>query len=224
MIDLSQRESASRQLRRSYRTQFEVRSKPGGRAAVTGYATVYEEPYEMYDWLGRYDEVVRTGAGTKTLSESPMVQLLLNHTGLSMAYTSSGTLKLGEDSTGLNIDADVNITRTDVANMVKALEDRDVDEMSFAFRCTKQMWSPDYTQRDILEYDINRGDVSVVNFGANPATSVEASMRAADFDRMDETAARALYERLGARLGPARAAAPYDPDNDPLFAQWALVD
>jgi len=32
-------------------------------------------------------------------------------------------------------------------------------------------WSPDWTHYRILEVDIDRGDVSAVNFGANPFTS-----------------------------------------------------
>lgn len=56
-------------------------------------------------------------------------------------------------------------------------------------------------QRDIVEYDIHRGDVSVVNFGANPATTV--AMRGLDFDRMGDDEARALYERLGKRFEAA---------------------
>jgi hypothetical protein len=31
-------------------------------------------------------------------------------------------------------------------------------------------WSPDYTAYRIEQVDIDRGDVSVVNYGANPAT------------------------------------------------------
>jgi phage head maturation protease len=116
-----------------------------------------------------------------------------------MAYTRAGTLRLSADSTGLHMAADVNTGRSDVRDMLTAIEDGAVDEMSFAFRCTRQQWSPDYDQRDILEVSLARGDVSVVNFGANPATSVGA-VRAAEFDRLDATSARELYERLGARL------------------------
>jgi phage head maturation protease len=57
-----------------------------------------------------------------------------------------------------------------------------LDEMSFAFRVTRQEWSPDWMQRDILEYNINRGDVSVVTYGANPATSV--ALRSEDLTAM----------------------------------------
>lgn len=190
--------------RRSYPVKLEVRAAAGGNGAtVEGYASVVDEPYEMYDFLGSYTEVIRSGAFAKTLSENPQVQLLLNHGGLAMAYTQAGTLRLAEDSTGLHMAADVNTSRSDVSDLMAALADGNVDEMSFAFRVPagKSQWSPDYDQRDILEVDMHRGDVSVVNFGANPATSV--AMRGQDLDQMDEGAARELYERLGRRLAPA---------------------
>lgn len=187
--------------RRAYPVQLEVRATSDGVSTVEGYASVTETGYEMWDWAGDYTEVVRAGAFTKTLSETPQVQLLLNHGGLSMAYTQAGTLRLAEDSTGLHIGADLNTTRTDIGDMVKAIGDGNVDEMSFAFRVTRQQWSPDYDQRDIQEVDIHRGDVSVVNFGANPATSVQA-MRSRDFDALDDSTARELLARLEARLAP----------------------
>lgn len=187
--------------RHAYPVQLEVRAaKAGGPATVEGYASVVEEVFEMWDMFGSYGEVVRSGAFTKTLAETPQVQLLLNHGGLSMAYTKPGTLRLAEDSTGLHIAADVNPVRSDVQDMLTAISDGDVDEMSFAFRVTRQQWSPDFDQRDILEVDIHRGDVSVVNFGANPATSV--ALRAQDLDRLGDDDVRALMARLERRLTP----------------------
>lgn len=201
MADKTQRGTLTKQTeRRSYGVQLEVRSSGSGTSTLEGYASVVEDGYQMWDWLGEYTEVVRSGAFTRTLNANPETQLLLNHGGLAMAYTKAGTLRLSEDSTGLHMAADVNTNRSDVRDMLAAIEDGAVDEMSFAFRVTRQQWSPDFDQRDILEVDINRGDVSVVNFGANPATSV--SMRSQDLDRLDEDAARALYERLGARFAP----------------------
>jgi len=207
--------------RRAFPVQLEVRAKAGASnvSTIEGYASVTESPFEMWDWLGPYSEVVRTGAFGKTLAENPQVQLLLNHGGLAMAYTKAGSLRLSEDATGLHMEADVSTKRSDVGDMLAALEDGSVDEMSFAFRVTRQQWSPDYDQRDILEVDLHRGDVSVVNFGANPATSVGA-VRAADFDRLDEADARALYERLQRRFQPAEA----EPSTLSLFqAQAALL-
>lgn len=203
-VDKSKRGTVTGLERRTYPVKLEVRAAVGaGPAVVEGYASVTEEPYEMYDMFGAYTEVIRAGAFNKTLSENPQVQLLLNHSGLSMAYTRAGSLQLSEDSTGLHMRAEVNPARSDVRDLITALEDRDVDEMSFAFRVPqgKSMWSPDWDQRDITEVDMHRGDVSVVNFGANPATTV--SMRAQDFDHLDEADARALYERLGRRFTEA---------------------
>ncbi|MER8004982.1 HK97 family phage prohead protease [Streptomyces sp. NPDC094149] len=206
--------------RRAFPVQLEVRAKAGASnvSTIEGYASVTEEPFEMWDWLGPYNEVVREGAFAKTLGENPQVQLLLNHSGLAMAYTKAGTLRLAEDSTGLHMEADVSTKRSDVGDMLAALEEGSVDEMSFAFRVTRQMWSPDYDQRDILEVDLHRGDVSVVNFGANPATTVGA-VRAADFDRLDEADARALYERLQRRFQPTGA----EPTTLSLYAAQAAV-
>lgn len=206
--------------RRAFPVQLEVRAKQGvpDVSTVQGYASVTEAPFEMWDWLGPYSEVVRTGAFAKTLAETPQVQLLLNHGGLAMAYTKAGTLRLSEDTTGLHMEADVSTKRHDVADMLAALDEGSVDEMSFAFRVTRQQWSPDYDQRDILEVDLHRGDVSVVNFGANPATSVGA-VRAADFDRLDEADAKALYERLQRRFTAAEA----EPRTMSLFQAQAAV-
>jgi HK97 family phage prohead protease len=201
-VDKSARAKDAGIERRAYPVQLEVRAASGsGPAVVEGYASATEAPYEMYDAFGPYNEVIRAGSFNKTLSENPQVQLLLNHGGLSMAYTRAGTLALSEDSTGLHMRAEVNPTRNDVRDLLTALEDRAIDEMSFAFRVPsgKSVWSPDYDQRDITEVDMHRGDVSVVNFGANPSTSV-AAMRAQDFDRMGPDAARELMARLERRL------------------------
>lgn len=221
MPDKSERGKPRGSERHAYPVKLEVRAgTSGGASHVEGYASVVDEPFEMWDWLGSYSEVVRPGAFTKTLSETPEVQLLLNHGGLAMAYTKAGSLRLSEDSTGLHMEADVNAARGDVRDMLAAIEDGDVDEMSFAFRVTRQMWSPDYDQRDILEVDLHRGDVSVVNFGANPATSV--ALRAQDFDGLGDDDARALYERLQRRLTPEP-----DPVRHPLslyLAQAQALD
>lgn len=160
--------------RRSYPAQFEVRAVPGASSKVElrGYASVFDQPYEMFDMFGPYTEVVRAGAFTKTLSESADVAYLANHEGLTMARTAAGSLVLSQDSTGLETRAQVNTSRNDVRDLVTAIEDGDVDQMSFAFRMVRQQWSPDYDQRDLIELDLNRGDVSAVNFGASPWTNV----------------------------------------------------
>jgi len=160
---------------RGYRAQFEVRALAGSKVELQGYASVYEEPYTMYDMFGPYEEVARAGMCAKTLSEGPAITYLANHEGLSLAKTTSGNLRVSEDTTGLLTVATVNTARSDARDLVTAIEDGDIDEMSFAFRCIRQSWSPDYDQRDLIEVSLDRGDVSAVNFGANPNTSVGAT-------------------------------------------------
>jgi len=226
MSDKSQRASVTGIVRRAFPVALEVRAKKDvpSVSTIEGYASVTEQPFEMWDWLGPYSEVVRAGAFAKTLGENPQVQLLLNHAGLAMAYTKAGTLRLSEDTTGLHMEADVSTKRSDVGDMLAALEEKSVDEMSFAFRVTRQMWSPDFDQRDILEVDLHRGDVSVVNFGANPATSVQPAMRAADFDQLGEDDARALMERLQHRFAPPVAEPEPKPAGHPLSLYLAQAE
>lgn len=164
---------------RSYPAKFEVRALPGGSMVeITGYASTYDQPYQMYDWAGPYMEVARQGMCAKTIAEGCDTAFLANHQGLTMARTKAGTLKLSEDSTGLLTVATGNTSRTDVRDLVTAIEDGNIDQMSFAFTIVRQVWSSDFEQRDLLEVNMNKGDVSAVNYGANPGTSVGVAARA----------------------------------------------
>ena len=144
-------------------------------ARIGGVASTTEDPYEMYDFYGQYTEIVSAGAFAKTLGANPLVEFTINHGaggGIPMAHTRNGTLTLSETDEGLDYEAVVDPQRSDVADMLRAMERGDLAEASFKFRITRGMWSPDYTEYRIEEVDLERGDVSAVNFGANPnATS-----------------------------------------------------
>lgn len=172
----------------------------GGTLTFTGYACVTEQGYEMQDWLGPYTEVVRAGAFTKTLSEGADVPFLVNHGGLTLARTKSGTMRLAEDGTGLRVEANLDPASPHVQALQSAMNRGDVDEMSFAFWVTRQQWSPDYEQRDILEVNLNKGDVSVVNYGANPHTA-GAQMNAVGLDSRQVVAALRQV-RAGTTVSP----------------------
>ena len=141
---------------------------------VTGYATVYDKPYTMYDMFGEYTERVDRNALKRTLSNSPDVAFLTNHRGLTMARTTNKTLALSSDMEGLAIEALMNAARGDVRDLASAIGDELITEMSFAFMIGEDgaKWNDDYTELTLLELDINRGDVSAVNYGANPYTSI----------------------------------------------------
>lgn len=155
---------------------------------VGGHASTTEDPYEMYDMFGAYTEVVSQGAFAATLATAPLVEFTVNHGaggGLPMAHTRNDTLELTEDEVGLRYDAYVDPKRADVKVMLAALSRGDLAEASFKFRIDAGLWSPDWTQFRIDKADLNRGDVSAVNFGANPnATSgVRAAATPADAER-----------------------------------------
>jgi len=61
-------------------------------------------------------------------------------------------------------------TDGDVAYILPKLESGLVDEMSFRFRIEAGSWSPDWSTYAIEKYDIHRGDVAIVGYGANPHT------------------------------------------------------
>jgi HK97 family phage prohead protease len=172
------------------------------RIKVEGYASVVEKKYRMWDIFGEYDEVVTQGAFDETLSKNPDVAYLVNHRGVTMARTTNGSLELKADGKGLHTLAYLNPKRTDVADLVTAIEDRDVTEMSFAFRIDDGEWSEDYTEFRINKVDLDRGDVSAVNYGASPHTSVAArqSEVLADVELLPEGAQRAALATLQERL------------------------
>jgi HK97 family phage prohead protease len=143
----------------------------GENLRFTGYASVTNTPYEMEDFLGSYTEVIRGGAFGASLAAGADVPFKVNHAGLTLARTKSGTMRLAEDSRGLHVEADLDPRNPDVQSLRSAMERGDLDEMSFAFRVNSQEWSPDWSQRDITDVDLHKGDVSAVNYGANPATA-----------------------------------------------------
>ena len=180
---------------------MELRSKDDGNTLVfTGYASVTDTPYEMEDWLGTYTETVSRGAFTKTLSEGADVPFKLNHDGMTLARTKSGTMRLAEDSTGLHVEADLDARNPVVQGIQSAMERGDLDEMSFAFRVTRQEWNNDYTERWINEVNLNKGDVSIVNYGANPHTGGLTSLRGLSDEDMDRV--REFIESMRGKPAP----------------------
>lgn len=169
---------------------------------LSGCASVVERGYEMWDMFGPYTEVMAGDAFERTLDANPDVAFLVNHRGVTMARsTTPGRLTLAVDAEGLQVDALVNPKRQDVKDLVLAVEDGDITEMSFAFVIERGQWSPDYSEYRIEQVDLDRGDVSAVNYGANPYTSIAArSGEILDaLDRLPAGAARAAMARLESR-------------------------
>jgi HK97 family phage prohead protease len=194
-----------------------------------GMANTYEQPYEMYDIFGPYKEVISRSAGAASLAKPPDVAFLVNHKGITMARTTNGTLELREEADGLHYDAYLNPKRQDVRDLVAAIEDRNIDESSFAFMIEQGggKWNDDFTEFRINAYDIDRGDVSAVNYGANPYTSVAARSREllADLDHAPTGLARAALQRLHQRpdLADQGSQTPAAPQAQPPAPQGRAI-
>jgi HK97 family phage prohead protease len=179
---------------------------------VEGYASVFEAGYEMWDMFGPYTEIVSKGAADATLAADPEVIFRFNHAAMPMASTRNSRLELWADDTGLGDRAYLNPKRSDVQLLIQAIEDSDVREQSFMFRITSGQWSPDYTEYRINSFDLERGDVGPVTYGASPHTTVAA--RSGEFlsliPNLSPLVAREAYSRLAERadLTPAAAAPP----------------
>ena len=161
---------------RVFSADLEVRDTSDGGLRFTGYASTTETPYEVSD----FTETIARGAFKRTLSNEPDVVFLVNHAGIPMARTKSGTLTLSEDARGLRVDADLDPTDPNVQAILPAMKRGDLTEMSFAFRATDQDWDERYENRTIKEVSIHRGDVSMVTMGANPTTTGEVAFRSED--------------------------------------------
>jgi HK97 family phage prohead protease len=154
---------------------MEVRTASVDELLLTGYASVFNTPYDVMGGpkRGGFAEVVDPKAFAKTLAESPDLHLLINHEGMPLARTKSGTLQLSTDKKGLMVRASLDRQDPDVQRLERKMTRGDMTEMSFAFRTIQDQWSDEETERRLLEVSLDKGDVSVVNFGANPATHSE---------------------------------------------------
>jgi|LakMenE01Jun11ns_1017448.scaffolds.fasta_scaffold9925791_2 hypothetical protein len=147
----------------------EARQADDGTMRLSGYAAVFNDSSVPLP----FKESIAPGAFRKTLSETPDVRLLVNHSGLPLARTKNGTLNLTEDDRGLYFSAE--LADTQESRDIHTLIARgDVDQMSFAFRVIRQKWSEDRSRRVLTEVSLSDGDVSVVTYPAYPTTSVEA--------------------------------------------------
>ena len=143
-----------------------------------GVASSVGSPYEM----GGYKESVRAGAFKNSLEANPDVVFVLNHGdsghGMPLSRTSNGTLVLAEEKVGLVYTATCDPEDPDAKMAARKVDQGLLNQNSFAFRVVRQQWDGDYENRELLEVNLHRGDVSIVNNGANPDTPVSVSVRA----------------------------------------------
>ncbi|MDX1489727.1 MAG: HK97 family phage prohead protease [Pseudohongiellaceae bacterium] len=146
----------------------EVRAAEDGTIKVSGYAAVFNEEADIG---GYFREVILPGAFTEAISRDDVV-FLVNHQGLPLARTKSGTLILKQDERGLYMESELDDSDPDVQTIVPKMKRGDLNKMSFAFTAMVQEWddTEETPLRSIQEAKLH--DVSIVTTPAYDGTDI----------------------------------------------------
>ena len=136
---------------------------------LTGLAAVFNKWAEIGPG---FRERIRPGAFAKALKTSD-VRLLVNHEGLPLARTSSGTMKLTETRQGLEMEAKLDRADPDVRALIPKIERGDLSQFSFAFDVAPDGQEFKGEERTITEFS-EIFDVSLVTFPAFETTKITA--------------------------------------------------
>lgn len=169
------RDRSYRGARASTLDAVEIRAD-GEKLQFVGHAAVFDRTSED---LGGFVERIQRGAFRKVLDASPDVRFLnLDHGGLPLARTASGTMELSEDPRGLRVYAE--LAPIQASRDLKVLLQRgDLSQMSFGFSMRDggtDVWTEEDGQivRTIISFG-GLFDVCPVSFPAYQQT--DASMR-----------------------------------------------
>ena len=176
-----------RQYRNIDISAFERRTDENGEKIVTGYATTFNQPYELFRaaWNGnRYIFMEQVDSAAFDDTDFSDVIMQYDHEGRVFARTSNGTLELDQDQHGLHIRA--NLGGTELGRQLfEEIEGGYTTKMSFGFRVGKD--KREETEETDAETGVrtvtimrtilsisNLYDVSAVSLPANDATSISA--------------------------------------------------
>lgn len=168
-------------------SSFERRAEDNGEKTVTGYATTFNQPYELYrDAYGGNVYIVKEQVDPAAFENTDMSDVIMqyNHEGRVFARVTNGTLELDPDEHGLHIRA--NLGGTEIGRQLfEEIEGGYTTKMSFGFRVGKDKREQTEERdeetgavtvtvlRTILEFS-KLYDVSAVSLPANDATSISA--------------------------------------------------
>jgi HK97 family phage prohead protease len=153
----------------------EVRAADTG-VKVEGYAAIFNERTVI---AGMWEEVIHPGAFDAALRRRDDVPFLIEHRGLPLARTASGTLNLTVDERGLKIASDLDPTDPDVMRIVPKMRRGDLSKMSFGFRAVRQEWDESKSLAVRHLHEVELLDVSVVADPAYEGTDIAIRSRQA---------------------------------------------
>ncbi len=154
-------------------TDYEVKKDEDGRVHFKGTPIVFEQPTDIG---GMFEETISRGAISPEILKD--VAFFYNHdlNTKPIARTRTGRLKFDINDRGVDMDAEANSKRSDVNDLYLAVDDGDIDGMSFMFRIEDEEWKDldtDYPKRRINKIGYVQ-EVSAVNYPAYEGTSIYA--------------------------------------------------
>lgn len=181
---------------RSFAEYRAEKNEDGMIGHISGVPIVFEQKTDIGGW---FEETIARGAISEDVLRD--VAFFYNHdlNSKPLARTRTGKLKFTIENDGVHMDADVNLQRSDVNDMYLAINDGDIDGMSFMFRVEADEWTDldsDYPKRRITKIGYVQ-EVSAVNYPAYEGTSINArSSGSPDGDRKALDEARAKYRAV----------------------------
>lgn len=161
----------NREYRMVQRQDIQFRAVEGEEYIVEGYATTWDDPYELFEWNGvKYMEQIDRNALINAIMDD--VIFLYNHEGMVYARMSNGTLQLSINDKGLHVRADLSSTE-DSRRMYDNIKAGLVTQMSWAFTIEEGSYNEKTRTRTVLKVG-KVYDVSAVSIPANPNTDISA--------------------------------------------------
>lgn len=175
-------------------SEYRAESTEDGVGHITGVPIVFEQKTDIGGW---FEETIARGAISEDVLRD--VAFFYNHdlNTKPLARTRTGKLKLTIENDGVHMDAEVNRERSDSNDLYLAIQDGDIDGMSFMFRVEADEWTDldtDYPKRRITKIGYVQ-EVSAVNYPAYEGTSINARTDGSlDSDKKALDEARAKYK------------------------------
>ena len=168
----------SREYRKIDAAQMETRTEEDGRKIVEGYATTFNQPYEL---MRAKDMIVNEQVDPNAFDGTDMSDTIMqyDHTGRVFARVKNGTLRLEPDAHGLKVIADLGGTEIG-RQLYEEIRGGYTDKMSFGFTVTgdKRTRTKDADGNTVILRTITKVgrlfDVSAVSLPANDATEISS--------------------------------------------------